>query len=101
MARQNRRCAQATHIMRDCLRVFLQAGLRELFEIGAAFVMRQVWRMSLEARSFERLTESIECPAAAKRAVHKDDRCHDCAASHGECAPAAPIRQTITSKPPR
>ena len=81
--------------MRDRVGVILQAGLRELFEIGAAFVVRQVRRVGFEARGLERLAEAVKRPAAAKRAVHEHDGRYVGCALHAAARVAAPIRQTI------
>ena len=101
MADQHGRCAQTTRVGRDRFRVIFETGLRELFEIGAAFVVRKIRRVRFKPSRLEWFTKTIERPATTKRAVHKYDRCYDRSALHSANASVAPIRQTITSKPPR
>jgi hypothetical protein len=51
--------------------------VRQLFEISAAFVMRQIGRVRFKAHFFERFAKGVERPAAAEGAVHEHNRrCH-------------------------
>ena len=77
MPDQHRRCAQIACIENEGFGVILQPAQRELLQIRATFVMRQIGRMRFKARRFERFAESVERPAAAKRAVNENDRCGD------------------------
>jgi hypothetical protein len=87
--------------VRDRFRVILQSGLCELFEICAALVMREIWRVRFKTRGFERFAEAVERPAAAEGAVHEHDGRHNRLAFHASGAASAPAGLTIISAPPR